>query len=421
MTIIKPVFVFLLFVSMRGFSQPANDLCINAERLCEGITLNGTTTGATAEGSDFDFCYLANNTVWYVFTTNSIGGNVTISFTNLVFNPDPTFGQNLQAIFYQTAGDCGVTPYTPMSTCGDNSSDFSINEIVVLAPNTTYYVQVNGSKSGAINAAECDFEIEINGSAVNFPDPTVTISTTNTTICQGSDEPITTTITDCDDLLNYEWTYNGSVVYSGATADFNTIGLSGSGSLELTISCGEYCTRYATSNSIPITITPVSAEAGEDQFIGFDEQTTLIGSGTGTPTWTPASSLSSTTTLNTIASPTSTTTYYLTMENDGCFATDSVTIYVGDVLIIYTAFSPNGDNINDRWHIINSEKFPNMEVNIYDRSGQRVFSAVNYSQEEQWWDGTFKGKDLPTSSYYYVIRLNDGESKEYKGYVNIIR
>jgi len=421
MTIIKSIFVFLLFVSTYGYCQPANDLCANAERLCPGIVLNGTTTGATAEGSDFEFCYLSNNTVWYVFTTNSLGGNVTISFTNLVFNPDPTYGQNLQALFYKTAGDCGVTPYTPMSSCGDNSSDFSINEIIVLDPNTTYYIQVNGSKAGAINPAECDFDIQITGTAVNVPDPTVTISTTSTTICQGSDEPISMTITNCEDSVNFEWTYDGTVVFSGGTNDFSTANLTGNGTLSLLITCGEYCPHYATSNSIDLIITPVSAEAGDDQFIEMGAQANLVGSGTGSPTWTPGSSLSTTTSLNTIASPGSTTTYFLTMENDGCFATDSVTIYVGDVLIIFNAFSPNGDNVNDRWHIVNSEKFPNMEVNIYDRSGQRVFTAVNYSQEDQWWDGTFKGKDLPTSSYYYVLRLNDSENTEYKGYVNIIR
>ena len=109
------------------------------------------------------------------------------------------------------------------------------------------------------------------------------------------------------------------------------------------------------------------------------------------------------------------------MENDGCLATDSVTVFVGDVITIYSSFTPNGDNINDRWHILNSEKFPNMEVNIYSRSGQLVFSAVNYSTEDQWWDGQFKGKDLPTSTYYYVVRLNDGSDKEYKGIVTIVR
>jgi gliding motility-associated-like protein len=62
-----------------------------------------------------------------------------------------------------------------------------------------------------------------------------------------------------------------------------------------------------------------------------------------------------------------------------------------------------------------------MSVDIYDRSGQKVFSAVNYTQEDQWWDGTFKNKPLPTSTYYYVINLNEGENAIYKGQVTIIR
>ena len=77
--------------------------------------------------------------------------------------------------------------------------------------------------------------------------------------------------------------------------------------------------------------------------------------------------------------------------------------------------------VNDRWHILNSERFPNMEVNVYNRYGQRVFNAVNYSQEEQWWDGSYKGKDLPVSTYFYVIRLNDTENTEYKGQVSLVR
>lgn len=421
MTILRIVLIYLICCSVQGYSQPANDLCSNAIRLCPNITLSGTTIGATTEASDYDNCYIAESTVWYIFTTNSSGGNVTIDFTNLNFNPDPSYGQTLQAFFFKTAGDCGVTPFTPMSSCGDNSVDFSINEIIVLAPNTTYYVQVNGPSAGALNTAECDFDIMISGTAVETPDPSVTISSTDLEICQGSSEPLDVAIVDCENVVNYEWSYNGAIVYSGEANDFTTAGLSTDGTLSLIITCGEFCSKYATANTLDFVIIPVGAEAGDDQFIDLGDQANLNGSGIGNPTWTPGSSLTNTNTLNTIASPNGTTTYYLTMENNGCFATDSVTVYVGEILTIFTAFSPNGDNVNDRWHIINSEKFPNMEVNIYDRSGQRVFTAVNYTTEDQWWDGTFKGKDLPPSAYYYVIRLNDSEATEYKGYVNLIR
>lgn len=414
--------IYLISICFFGFAQPANDVCSNATRLCPGITLSGTTTGATTSGDDYDFCYAPENTVWYVFTTNSVGGSVTIDFTNLNFNPDPDLGQNLQALFFSTGGSCGVAPFTPMSSCGDNTVDFSINEIVLLDPNTTYYVQVSGSTDGAATSpSECDFDITLSGPGVEIPDPTVSIAISNTTICQNTDEPIEVTITDCDDTVNYEWIYNGASVFSGSENTFSTASLTEDGTLELIITCGANCSKTATSNTLNIDITPVSAEAGDDRFIQAGETAGLLGSGTGTPTWAPGSTLTSTTTLSTVATPPSTTTYYLTMENEGCFATDSVTVFVGELVTIFSAFTPNGDNINDRWHIINSDKFPNMEVNIYDRSGQRVFNAVNYSQEEQWWDGTFKGKDLPTSTYYYVVRLNDPDNNEYKGMVNIIR
>lgn len=415
------LYILIAILSNVAFSQPSNDNCENATRICPNITLSGTTTGATANAADYNFCYTPENTVWYVFTTNSLGGNVTINFTNLDFNPDPDYGQNLQAFFFKTAGSCGVTPYTPFSDCGDSPVDFAINELIVLDPNTTYYVQVSGSSAGAINPSECDFDITISGTAVETLDPTVTISTANSIICQNTNEPIDIATTNCDDLVNYEWFYDGSSIFNSSENTFSTAQLTANGALSLTITCGAFCPKTASSNTLDITIIPVEAEAGDDQLIELGDQANLNGAGIGNPTWAPSSSLTNPTSLNTVASPEYTTIYYLTMENEGCFATDSVIVFVGDVITIFSAFSPNGDNVNDTWHILNSERYPNMEVIIYDRSGQQVFNAVNYSLESQWWDGTFKGKPLPTSTYYYVIRLNDAENKEYKGYVNIIR
>ena len=421
MRLYKYLSIIAALIFGHALAQPANDNCDNATRICPNITLSGSTTGATNEGTDYDFCYVPENTVWYVFTTNDIGGAVTVDFTGLTFNPDPTLGQELRALFFQTSGSCGITPYTPMSDCGAASIDFSINNLIALDPNTTYYIQISGTSDGATNPSECDFDITISGPGVERPDPTVAITVNNTTICQNTDEPVSVNITDCSDTVNYEWTYNGGIISSGGENTFSTTGLTDDGTLGLTITCGSFCPKTATSNTLDFIVTPVEAEAGEDQVISLGDQANLSGTGVGVPTWSPGSSLTNTGSLNTVATPAGTTIYYLTMENDGCFATDSVTVFVGELVTIYTSFSPNGDAINDRWHILNSDKFPNMEVNIYDRSGQRVFSAVNYTQEDQWWDGTFKGKDLPTSTYYYVVQLNNADNKEYKGFVNIIR
>jgi len=240
MTFYKGLFLLLAFTANAIFSQPSNDNCENATRICPNITLSGTVTGATSNASDYDFCYTPENTVWYIFTTNSTGGSITVDFTNLNFNPDPTLGQELRALFYKTAGDCGVTPFTPMSTCGTSAgADFDLTEIIVLDPNTTYYIQISGTSDGATDPSECDFDITISGSAIETPDPTVSISVANTDICQNSNEPIDIIITDCEDTTNYEWFYNGASIFSGAENTFKNEGLNENGTLSLTLICGE--------------------------------------------------------------------------------------------------------------------------------------------------------------------------------------
>ena len=50
-----------------------------------------------------------------------------------------------------------------------------------------------------------------------------------------------------------------------------------------------------------------------------------------------------------------------------------------------------------------------------------MFAAKNYTNSwSSAWNGNYKGKPLPTATYYYVISLNNGESP-YKGNVAIVR
>ncbi|WP_179344418.1 thrombospondin type 3 repeat-containing protein [Winogradskyella ursingii] len=79
---------------------------------------------------------------------------------------------------------------------------------------------------------------------------------------------------------------------------------------------------------------------------------------------------------------------------------------VGDVcdgLIANNVLTPNGDNINDTWTVLNAERFPNMTIKVYNRWGNEVFSAKGYNND---WKGTNGGDTLPTGSYYYTIDQN---------------
>jgi gliding motility-associated-like protein len=112
--------------------------------------------------------------------------------------------------------------------------------------------------------------------------------------------------------------------------------------------------------------------------------------------------------------------YYVTGTTaDGCPETDSIIITTAGNLIIYSGFTPNGDDINDLWVIDNVIYNPNITVDVYNRWGGLVFSSKGYSDEQRW-DGTYKGKDVSIGTYWYVVNLNDG-SKPITGHVTIVR
>ena len=72
-----------------------------------------------------------------------------------------------------------------------------------------------------------------------------------------------------------------------------------------------------------------------------------------------------------------------------------------------TAFSPNGDNINDFWIVGAMDDYLDAEVSVFNRWGQRVFYSEN---NKEYWDGTFRGKDMPTADYFYIINNKEGDN-----------
>jgi len=84
-------------------------------------------------------------------------------------------------------------------------------------------------------------------------------------------------------------------------------------------------------------------------------------------------------------------------------------------LLIPEGFSPNGDTINDTFEIPGlGYLFPNFEMEIYNRWGNKVFKYSNEGRNEPlWWDGNSDGSSiaggnnsLPTGTYYYVLYFN---------------
>ncbi len=142
--------------------------------------------------------------------------------------------------------------------------------------------------------------------------------------------------------------------------------------------------------------------------------------------WTPGSGLNSTTIHNPDASPTVTTTYYVTVRDQwGCTWRDSVTIWVLDVIceepyiFVPNAFTPNGDGQNDVLYVKSNVAYE-VDFKIYDRWGELVFATTDLSNG---WDGTFHGQKVDPGVFVYhlnVICYNKEVFKK-KGNITVIR
>ena len=167
----------------------------------------------------------------------------------------------------------------------------------------------------------------------------------------------------------------------------------------------------------------ILANAGSNKVIMEGESTTLDGTVSGDNLeyfWTPSKGLDDPKKLTPIATPAATTTYILNVAslNNCNGATSSMTVKVFKKVMIPNTFTPNGDGINDVWNIEALQAYPNAEVKVMNRYGERVFSANGNFQN---WNGLYKGKSLPVGTYFYWIDLHEAGQKPLVGPVTILR
>jgi gliding motility-associated-like protein len=181
------------------------------------------------------------------------------------------------------------------------------------------------------------------------------------------------------------------------------------------------CASDSTAPFAVNTFPKSPAYAGRDTSIFLGQTVQLKGSGNGSVVWSPVDGLSNSVILNPNASPIITTRYILNLtDKHSCLSTASILITLsppGVDGMISTLFTPNGDGINDSWHIQNINYYPANEVLVFNIYGTEVYSKKGYNND---WQGTYHGADLPAGTYFYVVRFDDSD-KILKGSVEILR
>ncbi len=126
--------------------------------------------------------------------------------------------------------------------------------------------------------------------------------------------------------------------------------------------------------------------------------------------WNPTTDLDDASILNPIATPNQTTNYALNITNsNGCQTVDSIIINVitedevdCEKLLLPNAFTPNNDQLNDRFGISNIFLIQAIEYfEIYDRWGAKMWESNIVTDT---WDGTFGGNEVNPGMYIYKVK-----------------
>ncbi len=103
-------------------------------------------------------------------------------------------------------------------------------------------------------------------------------------------------------------------------------------------------------------------------------------------------------------------------STEGCIASKQVTINVFSDVFVPSAFTPNGDGLNDSWVILGLQLYPGCVVTVFDRWGQIVYQSSGNNNP---WNGRVKGQAPSTATFVYSIDLKNG--KKLSGTITLIR
>ncbi len=116
-------------------------------------------------------------------------------------------------------------------------------------------------------------------------------------------------------------------------------------------------------------------------------------------------------------------TYIVTLiatNSFGCRDTLTKDVYVLEKLVVPNIFTPNGDGINDVFHV-EAGSMQTYDIQIFNRWGQKMFEAT--SPNIDWTGRSTSGVLEADGTYYYIIKATDFDGKQFSldGYFQLIR
>ena len=402
----------------------------NPGPICEGATPidlstlitgsgGGTFSGTGVTGNNFDPSGLGGTSVSITYTVGASPCTETLTHS-VVINNDDDASFNYAATTFCEADNNPIPTIT-----GTNGGTFTISPSGTINPTTgeidialtgvgTYTVYYNTTSAGNDCPSTDSVQITID------PQNTISINPINP-IC-------------LNDTLNLSANTTGTGTVTWYADAAGTIIIGTGNPLTYVPTSGGSVTIYANNvgscssemDSVTVTINFVDALINATPVTGSSPLDVFFGNGsTGATNYFWNFGNGSTDTIfeptHTYTNPGSFTAT-LIVTNGVCWDTATVIIEVFDEssILIPTIFTPNGDGNNDFFRV-DGVNLKHVEGEIYNRWGQKMFAWDNINGM---WDGkTLSGADAADGTYYFIIRAEGIDGKEYfqKGTLTLIR
>lgn len=326
--------------------------------------------------------------------------------SSTLFDPSPVVFPNTGTFTIKLTVDNGlpteqqvckeIEVITPALSLGPDTAFCEGNSLILDAG--------NGFKSYSWNTGDTTQTISVSTTG------TFSVSVTNDAGCQAKDsiridvKPNTYTTVDTTICYGEQYFSGGKLQTSPGTYIDTLPSLNG-------------CYQIRTTH---LSVNPAfSVDIGKDTCMNDTALLNLIATVAGATGWTWQDG--SHDSAITVTSP---GLYWVRVTVNNCTKSDTILIKpcpVQSYFYMPTAFSPNGDGLNDVFRPVGND-IVDFHMIIFDRWGQMIFET---SDQGQGWDGTCKGRYCDPGVYAYVLTYRDPNTQsntlKTKGFITLIR
>lgn len=426
---------------------------------CNGVdTLVRTITIVAPGVSSLEDAFSCNDDPVTIGITNPNAGDTYLwtpsQFISDINDPNPVFtpGVSTDYILLVQHGACVDTVYQSVEVL-NVSVDASDDLLLCEEGTNTFSAVVSPSNSEILWSLNPDFSSPLNTDLtqssidIDINSPTIVYVQANVNGCTATDEinvdlvsfqtviegdftacendTVTLSLLDPNPTFEYTWS-PANLIISGQGSSIVEVIVPSTTTFIVNSQTPDGC---ESEDSAVITVSDLNSSAvaatATPDIVVEGQNSQLLASPAGyTYSWSPASSLNSSTIINPVATPEVTTTYQVTISDGECVAEQNVTVRVVDFvcgnpsIYIPNAFTPNKDNRND-WLFVRGNNITELYFVIYDRWGEVVFETNSQSEG---WNGYFKGEPVDPAVFVYYLEATceGGQTFFDKGNITVI-